>query len=131
MHELKKVSGRWRGTYEYDPSDKIPKMVAVRFTLILKQGWFGHFTGSVTEDAPEGTPGTGTIDGYFLFPRIEFKKQMPIAYVIEPDGRRVTLRESLIAKGYALEQDIPAPEIQRSSIRENLASRIEQRALGS
>jgi hypothetical protein len=47
----------------------------------------GHFTGLVNEDPPNGMPGNGTIDGYFGFPRIDFKKQMPICYVATPDGR--------------------------------------------
>src|ERR1017187_724589 len=111
MQELRKVSGRWRGTYAYDPTDKIPKQDSVQFVLNLKQGWFGHFTGSVTEDAPNRTPGTGVVDGYFSFPRIEFTKQMPIGYVIKPDGQRITLRESLIAQGYACEHDVPGPQI--------------------
>jgi hypothetical protein len=59
----------------------------------------GHFTGTVTDDAPKGMPGTGTIDGYFGFPTIEFRKQMPVYYVGNSDGRMVTLREQSSATG--------------------------------
>lgn len=63
--ERKKVTGVWRAVYGYGLREKLPGHVPAAFTLKLKQGWTSHFTGSVTEDAPPGTPGTGTIDGYF------------------------------------------------------------------
>ena len=36
---------------------------------------------------------------------------MAIGYFVQPDGQRVTIRESLIAKGYACDNDIPGPPI--------------------
>ena len=109
--ERKKVTGVWRGVYGYGPREKLPGFVPAAFTLKLKQGWTSHFTGSVTEDAPPGTPGTGTIDGYFSHPTIEFTKQMPMGYVIKEDGTRITLREHLIENGYACQHELPSPPI--------------------
>lgn len=105
------VTGVWRGVYGYGPRDSQPGFVPAAFTLKLKQGWTSHFTGSVTEDAPPDTPGTGTIDGYFSHPTIEFTKQMPVGHVIKEDGTRITLREHLIEKGHACQHELPSPPI--------------------
>jgi hypothetical protein len=107
MHALKKVNGIWRGVYGYEPSELMPRHEPVPFTLTLKQGWFGHFTGSVTDDPIRGMPGTGAVDGYFSFPRIEFTKRMPVAYFTALDGRPISLREFLAEQGHALERDAP------------------------
>ena len=107
MDTLKKVTGTWRGTYSYESSEQLAMREPVPFALILKQGWFGHFAGSVTEDASRGLPGTGVIEGYFSFPRIEFTKRMPVCYVAAPDGRSITLREFLAQQGHACERDVP------------------------
>jgi hypothetical protein len=109
--ERKKVTGVWRGVYGYGPREKLPGFAPAAFTLKLKQGWTSHFTGSVTEDAPPGTPGTGTIDGYFSHPTIEFTKQMPVGYVIKDDGTRIILRENLIESGHACQHELPSPPI--------------------
>ena len=82
-------------------------LVPVPFTLTLKQGWFGRFSGSVEDDPVRGMPGTGTVEGLFSFPRIEFTKQMPVCYVRTPDGRSMTLREFLIEQGNTCERDVP------------------------
>ena len=102
---IKIVTGTWRGAYNYEPSDLMPKRDPVPFTLTLKQGWFGHFAGSVTDDATCGMPGTGVVDGYFSFPRIEFTKRMPVCYVATLDGRHITLREFLIERGHICDRD--------------------------
>lgn len=109
--ERKKVTGVWRGTYGYGKRDTLAGMKPVRFTLKLKQGWLSHFTGSVTEDAPQGIPGTGIIDGYFGAPTIEFTKQMPVGYVSQPDGGRITLREHILAQGQKCEDELPSSPI--------------------
>jgi hypothetical protein len=106
MNTLKKVTGTWRGTYRYDAVEQIPKLVPVPFTLMLKQGWLGRFTGTVT-DGPGSRPETGVVEGYFSFPRIEFTKQMPVCYVATPDGRNITLRQFLIEQGQTCERDVP------------------------
>ncbi len=107
MDRLKKVTGTWEGTYRYAPVAHIPKLDPVPFTLILKQGWFGRFTGTVTDGGPRAMPGTGLIRGYFSFPRIEFTKQMPVCYVVTPDGRNIPLREFLVEQGHMCERDVP------------------------
>jgi len=107
MNTLKKVTGIWRGTYAYDPSELMPQRAPVAFTLTLKQGWFGRFTGSVTDDATNGMPGVGAVVGYFSFPRLEFTKRMPVFYVATPDGRTITLREYLSEQGQSCDHDVP------------------------
>ena len=99
MNTLKKISGTWRGTYTFDAVKTNPALQPVPFNLTLKQGWFGRFTGTVLDDPARGMPGTGAIEGYFSFPRVEFTKQMPVCYVVTPDGRNITLREFLIEQG--------------------------------
>ena len=107
----KKVSGIWRGVYGYGPREKQPGFGPVAFTLRLKQGWTAHFAGSVTEDAPQGMPGTGTIDGYFQHPSFEFTKQMPVGYVIKEDGTQITLRERLAEQGHPLQHELRSAPI--------------------
>lgn len=107
MDTFKKVTGTWRGLYAYEPSDKLPMRDPVPFTLILKQRWFGRFSGTVTDDAILGMPGTGVIDGYISYPRVEFYKRMPVCYVARADGRKVSLRDYLIEQGYTCDHDIP------------------------
>jgi hypothetical protein len=104
---IKKVTGTWKGTYSYEPVEHTPKLEPVAFTLTLKQGWFGRFTGTVADDGARGMPGTGLIEGYFSFPRIEFTKRMPVCYVFVPDGRSITLREYLTEQGHAYDRDVP------------------------
>jgi len=106
-----KVTGVWRGVYGFETADGSAGCMVIRFTLRLKQGWMEHFTGTINEDPPEGMPGNGMIEGYFDFPTIEFRKQMPISYTTTPDGRLITLREKLIADGYACEYDPPHPPV--------------------
>jgi len=110
MEKLKKVTGTWHGTYAYESSELTAKRQPVSFTLILKQAWFGRFTGSVTEQDPApGVSGSGAIEGYFSSPRIEFRKRMPVCFVALPDGRNISLREYLIAQGHTCERDVPGP----------------------
>lgn len=111
MQKCRNVSGSWRGSYGYSQPDELAKCERVSFTLIIKQGWFGRFTGTVTEDAPGGMPGTGLIEGFFDFPRVEFMKRMPVGYVASPDGRQITLRDYLAAQGYQYDHDLPHPPV--------------------
>ena len=111
MNTLKKVAGTWRGTYEHELRDTMPRREPVPFVLILNQGWFGRwfgrFTGIVAEDATRGMPGTGLIKGFFSYPRIQFHKKMPVGYVSTPGGRSLTLRDYLIEKSHVCNHDIP------------------------
>jgi len=105
-----KLTGVWRGAYDYHDKKQFGGGI-VSFTFVLKQGWLGHFTGTVTEDAPLGMPSTGNIDGYFGWPTIEFTKQMPVGYFGKPDGSRVSIRESFIEHGHPCEQELPSSPI--------------------
>lgn len=106
-----KITGVWRGACGLETPETSVGSRVIPFTLKLKQGWLEHFTGTVNEDPPHGMPGNGIIDGYFDFPTIEFKKQMPICYVATPDGHLITLREKLLADGHVCELDPPHPPI--------------------
>jgi hypothetical protein len=99
------------GVYGYADSLESKGLKPVPFTLRLEQGWLGHFTGNVTKNAPDALPGTGVIDGYFVTPKLEFAKQMPVGYGINADGHRVTLREYVIAEGFACDHDLPASPV--------------------
>jgi hypothetical protein len=109
--ERKKISGVWRGVFGYVVRTEAGTMKLVSFTLKLKQGWTSHFSGSVIEDAPAGASGTGSIDGHFGPPTIDFTKRMPEGYIIEPDGTRRTLREALLAAGRASTLELPSPAV--------------------
>jgi hypothetical protein len=104
----KDVTGIWLGSYSYPQNPGSP---GVPFTLKLQQDSIGHFTGTVTEDATLGMPGTGIIEGKFAFPRIDFVKRMPVCYMTAGDGRRVTLREWLAAQDLVCEGDPPHPPV--------------------
>src|SRR5712691_10031364 len=111
MEKRKKVTGLWRGSYGYSQPESLASRHRVSFTLVLKQGWFGRFTGTVTEDGPGATSGIGAVEGYFDFPRIEFTKRMPVGHIAMPDVSQVTLRDYLAAQGQVYEQDLPHPPI--------------------
>jgi hypothetical protein len=111
MARREKMTGVWRGVYGYGEGKKRAGRASVAFTLRLKQGWLEHFTGSVVEDLPQGMPGTGSIDGYFNSPTIEFTKQMPVGYIRGTNGAFVSLREYILSKGHPCELDIPGPPI--------------------
>jgi hypothetical protein len=89
-------------------------LIPVSFTLTLQQGWFGRFAGTVTEEGKGAMPGTGRIEGYFLFPRIEFRKWMPVCYLITPEGEGITFREWAVRQGYKCQRDIPHGPIRYS-----------------
>jgi len=105
----KDATGIWIGSYTNYPWN--PNLYAVPFTLKLQQDKLGHFSGTVTEDAAVGMPGTGTIDGILTFPRIYFVKTMPVCYLKARDGRRVTLREWLAAQNLVCEGNPPHPPV--------------------
>lgn len=106
MDILQKLTGTWQGAYNYDPVAGIPQLAPVPFTLVLKQGWFGRFSGTVT-DGPCGMPGTGSVEGWFSFPRVEFCKRMPVCFVVTPEGRTISMRDYLIEQGHPCERDVP------------------------
>ena len=114
MNRLKKVTGVWRGVFEYDPIEGMSNLVPVSFTLTLQQGWFSRFTGTVTEEGKGAMPGVGRIEGYFSFPQIEFRKWMPVSYVMTLEGEGITLREWAIGQGYKCGRDVPHGPIRYS-----------------
>jgi hypothetical protein len=110
MEKCKKVTGTWRGSYGYLKPEQLASSSRVSFTLVLKQGWFWRFAGTVTEDQ-QGMPGDGRVQGYFSFPRIEFTKRMPVGYMKSADGQWITLRDYLRSHGIQCDRDLPHPPI--------------------
>jgi hypothetical protein len=108
--ERTKLTGVWRGIYGYASKGALDGKT-IPFTLTLKQGWLGHFSGTVAEDTPMGMPGVGKIDGFLEWPTIEFTKQMPVGYIAKPDGSRITLRKYFVEHGHACEYELPSPPI--------------------
>ena len=107
MDTRRKITGIWKGTYSHDPVEHMREFSAVPFTLTLRQGWFGRFSGTVTDDGLGGMPGIGGVKGWFSFPCIKFTKRMPVCYVATPDGRSITLREFLVENGHTCDRDVP------------------------
>ena len=111
MEKRKKITGTWRGFYGYLEPEQLAASSRVSFTLVLKQGWFWRFAGSVTENPPAGMPGQGRVEGYFSFPRVEFTKRMPVGYMRTAAGQSITLRDHLRSYGIHCDQDLPHPPI--------------------
>src|SRR5580700_2777319 len=108
VEERKKITGVWRGAYSYGKRNESAETTPVAFVLKLEQGSMNHFSGMVVE---HGSPGSGTIDGYFKWPSIDFTKQMPVRYTMDPDGVRMTMREFFLAQGYQCKHDLLGPRI--------------------
>jgi len=107
MEKRRKVTGTWRGSYGYSKPEILLTSARVPFTLVLKQGWFWRFSGTVTEDEPLGMPGTGRVEGYYSFPRVEFTKWMPVGYTKTKDGNWISLRDYLRSQQIACDRDLP------------------------
>ena len=108
VEERKKITGVWRGAYSYGKRNESAETTPVAFVLKLEQGSMNHFSGMVVE---HGSPGSGTIDGYFKWPSIDFTKQMPVRYTMDPDGVRMTMSEFFLAQGYQCKHDLLGPRI--------------------
>lgn len=86
MGTLRKVTGEWRGTRSDKPSGISPGLEPLPFTLTLKQGWFGQFTGSMRVASPGGMADSGLVDGRVSFPQVEFTVRMPVGCDLSADG---------------------------------------------
>ena len=92
------VSGTWKGEYTFEEGEEGEgRAVAgnvVTFTMKLKQGWFGSFTGTVQDDPRTGFQEEGTIKGKVRpgkdGPVMVFEKMMPMLRLIH-ESSRITL----------------------------------------
>jgi hypothetical protein len=78
----------------------------------LRDGWLfwsSRFSGSVNDDPVLGMPDEGRILGTWSGSRVEFVKAMPVGSVATPDGKRITMREHVIASGGSDPGRIPHP----------------------
>ena len=111
MEKCKKISGTWRGFYDYLKPESLATTGRVPFTLVIKQGWFWRFAGTVTEEQPLGMPGNGRVEGYFSFPRVEFTKRMPVGYFRSGEGDQVSMTDYVRSLGIQCEGNLPHPPI--------------------
>ncbi len=75
-----RMRGKWVGEYEMPKDGDLPRHM-VSFTLVLKDAWFGIFSGTVQDDPQAGMPERGTVRGKITGMEVEFTKRMPVAYV--------------------------------------------------
>ena len=115
MQQKPLLVGPWRGTYSYDdPEMRRHAPAGVGFELHLTQTlwqrFWGRFTGHVTDDAPLGVPGKGSIRGRCSGRRVRFTKLLPECYAANFDGQ-MSLRELLATHGYTLQRHVEHPPV--------------------
>jgi hypothetical protein len=96
------MQGTWVGEYEMPKSSEGPAY-SVPFTMDLKDGFFGAFSGTVRDDPGIGMPEPGTIHGKIRGLQVEFTKQMPIAYVALSKGA-IKLSVYLMEQGITVDE---------------------------
>jgi hypothetical protein len=105
------IAGVWRGSYFYDnDQQRAPDGAGVGFELHLRQSWlqgfFGWFSGTVTDESQRGMPGIGNVRGSFRGQSIRFTKRMPVSYVTH-EGHNISVRDWLRKQGYDPGFDVP------------------------
>lgn len=120
------MAGDWRGEYELGAgysADRPP----VPFSMRLRGGWLWWsrgFRGTVNDDPVLGMPDEGRIRGEIHGTHVEFAKEMPVGYVVMPDGRRITMRAHVIASGGQDPGTIPHPKLLDSGDFDEASRRI-------
>src|SRR3954465_3873637 len=107
------VTGTWKGEYTFEEGeDGEGRAVAgtvVAFTMKLKQGWFGSFTGTVQDDPRTGFPEEGTIKGKVRpgkdGPILVFEKMMPTLRLIH-EASRITLEKWAERRGVVFDTKV-------------------------
>jgi hypothetical protein len=105
------VSGRWTGTYAYDPMPGLGDVPTIGFVLEVGTEQGGRFRGTVQDDPAAGMPEVGTVEGHASNGRVEFVKRMPVLYLFE--AGRVRHVAECVREWWGLELDglVPAPPI--------------------
>ena len=108
------VTGTWKGEYAFEETDEGGgKHVAgtiVTFTMTLKQGWLGGFSGTVQDDARSGFAEQGSIKGKLSGKVMSFEKQMPVLRLIH-ERSRLSLEQWAERKKVVMNTTIPHPKI--------------------
>lgn len=108
------VTGKWKGEYTFeettDGGERKVLGTVVSFTMDLKQGWLGSFTGTVQDDARTGFAEEGVIKGKQKGNVMSFEKIMPLLRFIHEPGR---MNLEQFAERYKLVMDtnVPHPKI--------------------
>src|SRR5262245_15821827 len=109
--ERRTVSGRWSGSYAYDPTPGLDALPTIGFVLEVGSEHAGRFRGTVRDDPAAGTPEAGTLEGHASGDRVEFVKRMPVLYLFE--SGRVRHIAECVREWWGVELDgpVPAPPI--------------------
>jgi hypothetical protein len=109
--EGRMVTGRWSGSYAYDPMPDLGALPTVGFVLAVASEHTGRFRGTVQDDPVAGGSEVGTIEGFISGDRVEFVKRMPVLYLLE--SGRVRHVAECVREWWGLELDgpVPAPPI--------------------
>ncbi|TWT51777.1 hypothetical protein [Allorhodopirellula solitaria] len=82
-------SWSWAGTYRYNHSGFMPQPTpAVAFQMSISLGWFGRFSGKITED-DHGVPETALVQGRVRGTRISFRKWYPSFWMASESGENI------------------------------------------
>jgi hypothetical protein len=110
------MTGRWSGHYTYEDSPTSPEFFpATPFLLLAKQGWFGCFSGTVTDAPLQTNQEVAYISGWIGMKEAYFKKQYPRLFFFG-ENRNISFRESLALEGLTLDEDIPSSPIHYTGI---------------
>ena len=100
------IKGRWFGEYTYDPMSEYPEgFLSASFILDIEEEWSGKFRGSVQDDPLQGSPEPGVIKGKVVGESLEFVKQMPVFYLLMPEGLRTL--EECVREWWGMDFDYP------------------------
>jgi hypothetical protein len=108
------VTGTWKGEYTFEEAEggagKAVAGTVVTFTLKLKQGWLGSFSGTIQEDPRSGFPEAGEVKGKVKGTVIIFEKSMPKLRLIHEHGM-VSLEQWAERRKVVMDTDMPQPKI--------------------
>jgi hypothetical protein len=108
------ITGKWKGEYTFeettDGGEKKVLGKVVPFTMELKQGWLGGFSGTMQDDAREGFAEQGTIRGRVKGNVMSFEKIQPTLRLIH-EPSRMTLEQLGDRHNLVLDTKVPHPKI--------------------
>jgi hypothetical protein len=112
------VTGTWKGEYTFEESEegagKAMVGVIVHFTMTLRQGWLGTFSGTVKEDPRTGFEEEGVIKGKVRPGKdgkmMVFEKMMPLLRMMH-DGSRITMEQWAERRKVVMDAKVAHPRI--------------------
>lgn len=108
------VTGKWKGDYTFEETtgggEKKVLGTVVPFTMELKQGWLGSFSGTVQDDKRVGFAEEGTIKGKLKGNVMSFEKSQPVLrFIHEPS--RITLEQFIERYKLVMDTNVRHPNI--------------------